>query len=395
MALLVLNACSQNEGPEVLGPGELWVSVEGADNVTKTSLSASDGKTTFVSGDRIKVFDSAGKSTVYRFQTLLEDKAKFLEVTSERQAGFDITAFKAAFYPAASVKSFNKDNVSITASISNQQTYATGSFGNGAAPMASNIYDSTNKLIKFKNCFGVVRLGFHNDTPSVPLTIKSISLTSAATNLSGSMTFTVTGTNEISVSAGSGSNRTVVLNSCETAGALGTDTAYFYVALPGISGTADGEKISVEVTPAKGIPFGGYFMASKTSPSATNTVSKNNLLKLAAFRIRAINAFDSYSIVDWNSDTVTVGQITVAESSYKIGTGASSIDVQINGATDIEKLSLTVKSGHFIASKNSESGKIYVTISKTSGWISGETGVILVNDEVTNSGVYINVKIQD
>jgi len=391
IALLVFSACTKNDGPETLGPGEIWVSVEESDTDTKTSLSTSDGKTKFVSGDRIKVYDTDGYYAVYRFQTISGDKTKFLQVTKESQNEFKIAKFAAAFYPASAVTGFDKTNKKFTATISDEQTYATDSFSNGAAPMASNQYDSSE--IKFKNCFGVIKLGFVYDDSSNPLTISSISLTGASKSLSGSFDFTITGTNVISVSSPSGAD-TVKLSGCETAGALGTTAKYFYVVVPGIPATSDGEKISVEITPTTGLPFGGYFMASKGTSNTTNEVKKNNILQLGDFNIVPVNPYSSYSVVEWQKDAMRVGQITVPESSYTIGTGTDSIDVQINGASDIDQLYATVQSGHFSAvTKQGDDSKYYVTISKATGWSEGESGVILVNDSVSNSGVYINVKI--
>lgn len=389
-AIVLLAACTRESAPEdIIGQDDLVVTIEDVNVATKTVLNGQ--KTAFVSGDKIKVYDSAGKSAVYFFRAKSGEASVFQQESFD--TGFDKSKSEAAFYPASGVKSYDHSTNTFTVQIADEQKFAEGSFSNGGAPMAcfSIFYDGESKQCKasFSNCFAVIRFGFkYESLPAAPLTIGSIEL-SASHYLSGEFTVSKISDDEISVTHKSGGGKTLTLTGCDALGALGTSDKYYYIALPGLaSGTSD---ITVKATPTKDVPFSGKFTATT---GETNKLVKNNILQMNPFVLKPIDpgVGTSYELLAWNntSGNISVGQITLSSSEVSVNVGGFK-DIQIFGVSDWDKITTDKLSGidKFNISKKTDGGKYYVTIE---GAASG-SGQAFVNDAVTNSGSYINITV--
>lgn len=392
-AIVLLAACTRESAPEnIIGQDELVVTVEDVNVATKTNLveDGDKGKTKFLTGDKIKVYDSAGKSAVYFFRAKSGEASVFQQESADE--GFDKTKSAAAFYPASGVKSYNKDSKTFTVTFAAEQKFTEGSFQSGAAPMAcfSILYEDSQYKASFSNCFAVIRFGFRYESlPAAPLTIGSIEL-SASHYLSG--TFTVS---ETSVTCTSGGGNKLTLTGCDALGALGTSEKYYYMALPGLASGDTPSDITVKATPTKDVPFSGKFTATT---GETNKLVKNNILQMNPFVLKPIDpgVGTSYELLAWNntSGNISVGQITLASSEVTVINGETK-KIQIFGVSDWSKISAKVISGDCFTvdldDSEAVSGKYYVTVKGDSS--KKGTGQAFVNDLVTNSGSYINITV--
>ncbi|MCQ2167479.1 MAG: hypothetical protein MJY69_02270 [Bacteroidales bacterium] len=378
-ALLCLAvACSKIDGGVNVSPGDdITVSVEGSDCATKTVLS--EGKTpVFSSGDLILVYDNSAKKATYKYRTKQEGKFVFQKVSADE--GFDKTKIVSAFYPADKVTASSKDY--FTADFGEEQTFADNSFPKGSAPMTW--FGTAGNEIKFVNRFGVVRFAFKYDSaPTKPIKLGTVALSSTSSKLYGSFKFT-----QSAVSCVSGGGTTVKLTGCEAGGQIGTDEKYYHIAVPGIAIAS--EVMNVKVTPTTEVPFGGSFTA--TNGSAGNRIVENVILQMNPFILIPVTA-GGFSVADWTSvGKIKVGQITLSKTEVTLSVDGSE-NIQINGVTDWTKIATKVVSGEscFGNEKSVVGDKYYIRVTGTSAG----TGRLFVNDQVTNSGSYIDITVTE
>lgn len=388
-AALLLAACEKDIIESTMDANDLAVVVESRDAATRSSLSGESG-TKFISGDKIIVYDTDGNFATFKYRTVIAGTAHFKKDIDT--TGFNIYKFEAAFYPADSVKAYTGGV--FTANFGARQAYANGSFPNGAAPMISTSLSAGKDTLKFKNCFSVIRFALKYDTVAAkPLTVDTIALSSASTMLYGKFDFSATG----AVYTGGG-GKTVKLAGCKTAGALSTTEKHFHMVIPGIAPTADGDSMTVKVTPTTNVAFSGTFRASKKPD--INMIPANTILQMSPFVLRPVENGDSTntSLADWDNSNgkIAVGQITLSKSEISITKGATK-KIQVFGVTDWSKVTASILSGTcFTIDKDSTAApnsKYYIAITGSSS--EKGSGEVFVNDQVTNSGSYINVTVTD
>lgn len=390
-AALLLAACEKDIIESTMDANDLAVVVESRDAATRSSLSGESG-TKFISGDKIIVYDTDGNFATFKYRTVIAGTAHFKKDIDT--TGFNKDKFEAAFYPADSVKSYSAGT--FTANFGAKQTYTEGSFPNGAAPMISTSLSAGKDTLKFKNCFSVIRFSLKYDTVAAkPLTVDTITLSSASTMLYGKFNFSASGATYVS-----GGGKTVRLTGCKAAGALDTVQKYFHMVIPGITTTTAGETMTVKVTPTTDAAFSGTFQASK-NPNI-NMIPANTILQMSPFVLKPVATGDtaSYSLNDWDDSNgkIMVGQITLSKSEISLAKGETK-RIQVFGVTDWAQISVSILSGTcFTVDKETDNTdpankKYYVTITgadSTTG-----SGEVFVNDLVTNSGSYINVTVTD
>jgi len=374
---LCLTACTKSTEPEwIAGSDELVVTVQDAECSTKSVLDGTSTK--FASGDQIRVFDTAGKSAIYKYRTRTSEGNIFQKVYA--QSGFDKTNFASAFYPNDCLDTTKTTKDKYVAVMKDSTAFVNGSFPKGAAPMAC--FGKSGDKIVFSNCFAVLGVSVKYDsTPVTPLSVKTITLTSSSTKLSG--TFEITNTSV--TKTGSDGANTMTLTGCDAAGALSTTEKRFYIAVPGVTSS---ETMTVNVTPVTDVPFSGTFTANASGSSSV--LARNYILNLNSFILKPVVS-GGYSVADWvDVGNIKVGQITLSKTAVSVAKG-SSVDVQINGVSDWNEITTKIVSGdsYFERTKKKDADKYYITITgKAAG-----TGRLFVNDGVSNSGSYIDITV--
>ncbi|MCQ2185060.1 MAG: hypothetical protein MJY62_06610 [Bacteroidales bacterium] len=385
LALLCLSACTKSANPgSVHDSDDLLVKVRHSESGTRSILV--DGtKTRFASGDRIRVFDVNGNTAVYKFKTSKPDGDIFQMIYVK--GDFKKEDFASAFYPDESLDTTVSTKTKFVANFNDSTIFVDGSFPKGAAPMTC-FGKSAGGDIEFTNCFAVLAVPIrYASTPASPLKVSAITLSAASTHLNGKFEFTSSG-----VSAGNGSTK-MTLTGCEAAGALRTTAKCFYLAVPGIEGAS--ETMTVTVTPGADVPFSGTFEVKKSG--AASVLAKNYILTLNPFVLNPVvpmGQSQSYNLAPWdNQGVIKIGQITLSSTSVSVKKGASS-DIRIFGVSDWDKISTSVISGvdKFSATRKAVSSEeYYVTITgKSAG-----AGRLFVNDQVTNSGSYIDITVTE
>jgi len=312
IALAALVSCSGNDKIEVGKNGgstsdgvSILVSVDDVDGIgTRTSLSYSDGATNWSAGDQIKVFDKYGKAALFTYK---EDKGNGIAQFTQDSAddgfslGSDFSSFAAAYYPgdkATGIQDASDPSATIistpviTATITGTQTWVSGSFGNGAAPMVSTVVQDNggSPEIRFKNAFALVEIPVYFEDTQYTTEVSSIEMTAASTNLNGPCSITMGASNTItSVScSGTGASTTTKLT-CTGSGNLSGSSSptKFIIAVPSLN---DMESVSVKIKPSnttlkeKNLSF----TANNTSASEENkknVVKTNQLLTMASCKI--------------------------------------------------------------------------------------------------------------
>ena len=174
-----------------------------------------------------------------------------------------------AFYPYVSTAAIAKSAGSYVISditLPATQTYAEGSFGNGAFPMAAVTGSTGDKNLKFKNVLGGLKLQLKGTA-----SIASISITGNNNEiLYGAAEVTVANGDTPSINLTDASAKTVTLD-CGAGVALDSETATpFIIALPPITMTGG---FTVIVTDTE-----GKQMEIKTTKS--QTITRSSLLKM-------------------------------------------------------------------------------------------------------------------
>lgn len=237
---------------------------------TRTSLDA-EGNVLWKQGDQVSIFAGSTINEQYQVTDASDGKtAASLNKVSDPGfvAGTDID-HNVAFYPYASTAAIAKSAGSYVISditLPATQTYAKGSFGNGAFPMAAVTGSTGDMNLKFKNVLGGLKLQLKGTA-----SIASISITGNNNEvLCGATEVTVANGNTPSINLTDASAKTVTLD-CGAGVALDSETATpFIIALPPITMTGG---FTVIVTDTE-----GKQMEIKTTKS--QTITRSSLLKM-------------------------------------------------------------------------------------------------------------------
>lgn len=224
-------------------------------------------------------------------------------------AGTDID-HNVAFYPYVSTAAIAKSAGSYVISdikLPATQTYAEGSFGNGAFPMAAVTGSTGDMNLKFKNVLGGLKLQLKGTA-----SIASISITGNNNEvLCGAAEVTVANGNIPSINLTDASAKTVTLD-CGAGVALNSETATsFIIALPPITMTGG---FTVIVTDTE-----GKQMEIKTTKS--QTITRSSLLRMPAVTYMGTPIGPDYSKEPFTitSTGSTAVSISTSVSSYVVG----------------------------------------------------------------------------
>ena len=237
---------------------------------TRTSLDA-EGNVLWKQGDQVSVF--AGRTVNEQYQvTGASDGKTAAPLNKVGDSGFVAGTEidnNVAFYPYVSTAAIAKSAGSYVISditLPATQTYAEGSFGNGAFPMAAVTGSTGDMNLKFKNVLGGLKLQLKGTA-----SIASISITGNNNEvLCGATEVTVANGDTPSINLTDASAKTVTLD-CGTGVALDSETATpFIIALPPITMTGG---FTVIVTDTE-----GKQMEIKTTKS--QTITRSTLLKM-------------------------------------------------------------------------------------------------------------------
>lgn len=239
---------------------------------TRTSLDA-EGNVLWKQGDQVSIFAGSTINEQYQVTDASDGKtAASLNKVSDPGfvAGTDID-HNVAFYPYVSTAAIAKSAGSYVISditLPATQTYAKGSFGNGAFPMAAVTGSTDDMNLKFKNVLGGLKLQLKGTA-----SIASISITGNNNEvLCGATVVTVANGDTPSINLTDASAKTVTLD-CGAGVALDSETATpFIIALPPITMTGG---FTVIVTDTE-----GKQMEIKTTKS--QTITRSSLLKMPA-----------------------------------------------------------------------------------------------------------------
>ena len=237
---------------------------------TRTSLDA-EGNVLWKQGDQVSIFAGSTINEQYQVTDASDGKtAASLNKVSDPGfvAGTDID-HNVAFYPYVSTAAIAKSAGSYVISditLPATQTYAEGSFGNGAFPMAAVTGSTGDMNLKFKNVLGGLKLQLKGTA-----SIASISITGNNNEvLCGATEVTVANGDTPSINLTDASAKTVTLD-CGAGVALDSKTATtFIIALPPITMTGG---FTVIVTDTE-----GKQMEIKSTKS--QTITRSSLLKM-------------------------------------------------------------------------------------------------------------------
>lgn len=237
---------------------------------TRTSLDA-EGNVLWKQGDQVSVFAGSTVNEQYQVTDASDGKtAASLNKLGDSGfvAGTEIDN-NVAFYPYVSTAAIAKSAGSYVISditLPATQTYAEGSFGNGAFPMAAVTGSTGDMNLKFKNVLGGLKLQLKGTA-----SIASISITGNNNEvLCGATEVTVANGDTPSINLTDASAKTVTLD-CGAGVALDSETATpFIIALPPITMTSG---FTVIVTDTE-----GKQMEIKTTKS--QTITRSSLLKM-------------------------------------------------------------------------------------------------------------------
>jgi len=276
LAILALAGCQTKENKiqeQALKSLPFTATIEDDFGVgTKTSLDA-DGNVRWKQGDQVSIFAGSTVNEQYQVTDASDGKtaAAFNKVTGSGFVGGIVIDNNVAFYPYASTAEIAKSGSSYVISdisLPATQTYAAGSFGNGAFAMTAVTSSTSDYHLKFKNVLGGLKLQLKGTA-----TISSITVT-------GNNNEILCGDAEVTVSSGSipsinltdASAKTVTLN-CGSGVVLNTETATaFIIALPPMTMSGG---FTVIVTDTN-----GGSMEIKTTKS--QTINRSRLLNMPA-----------------------------------------------------------------------------------------------------------------
>ena len=237
---------------------------------TRTSLDE-EGNVLWKQGDQVSIFAGITVNEQYQVTDASDGKTE-ASLNKVSDPGFVVGTdidHNVAFYPYASTAAIARSAGSYVISditLPATQTYAEGSFGNGAFPMAAVTGSTGDKNLKFKNVLGGLKLQLKGTA-----SIASISITGNNNEiLCGAAEVTVTNGSNPSINLTDASAKTVTLD-CGAGVALDSETETpFIIALPPITMTGG---FTVIVTDTE-----GKQMEIKTTKS--QTITRSSLLKM-------------------------------------------------------------------------------------------------------------------
>ena len=339
LAALAITGCQAELEVITQEPSKVFTAIvdEDLNSETKTSLDG-EGNVLWKRGDQVSIF--AG-STVNEQYQVTDDSDGKTAATLNKIGGFvaggEIDK-NVAFYPYASAAEIAKSGSNYIISkivLPATQTYAAGSFGNGAFPMATVTSSTEDMNLKFKNVLGGLKLQLKGTA-----TITSITVTGNNNEiLCGNAEVTTTYGEVPSISLSDASAKTVTLN-CGAGVTLKSETAIpFIIALPPMTMTGG---FTVVVTDTE-----GKQMQIKTTKS--QTITRSNLLKMPAVNYVGTPDYSSepFTITSTGSTSVSIkryGSSANITLEYRKGTG-SWTEYTINNT---DKSEVNLSNGEYI-----------------------------------------------
>lgn len=273
LAALAITGCQAELEVITQEPSKVFTAIvdEDFNGETKTSLDG-EGNVLWKMGDQVSIF--AASTVNEQYQVSDDSAGKTAATLNKIPADFvagGVIDNNVAFYPyasAAEIAQSGSDYVISKIVLPATQTYAAGSFGNGAFPMATVTSSTEDKNLKFKNVLGGLKLQLKGTA-----TITSITVTGNNNEiLCGETKVTTTCGGVPSVVLTDASAKTVTLD-CGTGVPLDSETATtFIIALPPMTMTGG---FTVVVTDTE-----GKQMQIKTTKR--QTITRSNLLKMPA-----------------------------------------------------------------------------------------------------------------
>ena len=273
---------------------------EDLNSETKTSLDG-EGNVLWKMGDQVSIF--AASTVNKQYQVTDDSDGKTAATLNQIPAGGSVDGGKignnVAFYPYASTAGIEKSGVSYVISgveLPATQTYAAGSFGKGAFPMATVTSSTEDMNLKFKNVLGGLKLQLKGTA-----TITSITVTGNNNEiLCGDAEVTTTYGGDPSIALSDASAKTVTLD-CGAGVNLDSETATpFIIALPPMTMTGG---FTVVVTDTEG----KQMQIKTTKPQ---TITRSNLLKMPAVNYvgTAVYSSEAFTITSTSSTSVSINK---------------------------------------------------------------------------------------
>ena len=302
LAILALTGCQTKELDSLNEDSKVFTAVIDDDfkAETKTSLDG-EGNVLWKRGDQVSIF--AGSTVNEQYQVSDASDGKTAASLNKVSGGGFVAGTEidnnVAFYPYASTAEIAKSGVSYVISgveLPATQTYAAGSFGNGAFPMATVTSSTEDMNLKFKNVLGGLKLQLKGTA-----TITSIIVTGNNNELlCGDAEVTMAYGRVPSISLSDASAKTVTLD-CGAGVTLDSETATpFIIALPPITMTGG---FTVVVTDTE-----GKQMEIKTTKP--QTITRSNLLKMPAVNYvgTAVYSSEAFTITSTGSTSVSINK---------------------------------------------------------------------------------------
>ena len=319
LAALAITGCQAELEVITQEPSKVFTAIvdEDFNSETKTSLDGS-GNVLWKIGDQVSIF--AGSTVNEQYQVTADSDGKTAATLNKIPAGGSVAGGEfdnnVAFYPYASAAEIANSGSNYVISkivLPATQTYAAGSFGNGAFPMATVTSSTEDKNLKFKNVLGGLKLQLKGTA-----TVTSITVTGNNNEiLCGDAKVTTTYGGVPSVVLTDASAKTVTLD-CGTGVTLDSETATpFIIALPPMTMTGG---FTVVVTDTE-----GKQMQIKTTKS--QTITRSNLLKMPAVNYDGTPDYSSepFTITSTGSTSVSIkryGSSANITLEYRKGTGS-------------------------------------------------------------------------
>ena len=273
---------------------------EDLNSETKTSLDG-EGNVLWKMGDQVSIF--AASTVNKQYQVTDDSDGKTAATLNQIPAGGSVDGGKignnVAFYPYASTAGIEKSGVSYVISgveLPATQTYAAGSFGKGAFPMATVTSSTEDMNLKFKNVLGGLKLQLKGTS-----TITSITVTGNNNEiLCGDAEVTTTYGGVPSIVLTDASAKTVTLD-CGAGVTLDSETATpFIIALPPMTMTGG---FTVVVTDTEG----KQMQIKTTKPQ---TITRSNLLKMPAVNYVGTPDYsrEAFTITSTSSTSVSINK---------------------------------------------------------------------------------------
>ena len=267
-----VNESAPDSTQEVIREAKVFIAIidDTTTPETRTSLDE-EGNVLWKQGDQVSIFAGITVNEQYQVTDASDGKTE-ASLNKVSDPGFVVGTdidHNVAFYPYASTAAIARSAGSYVISditLPATQTYAEGSFGNGAFPMAAVTGSTGDKNLKFKNVLGGLKLQLKGKA-----SIASISITGNNNEvLCGAAEVTVANGSNPSINLTDASAKTVTLD-CGAGVALNSETATpFIIALPPITMTGG---FTVIVTDTE-----GKQMEIKTTKS--QTITRSSLLKM-------------------------------------------------------------------------------------------------------------------